>query len=233
MESWTDFCNATKYSSRFFFTNATYFPTPDRIKAERERLMDFVAYLIAYPYKKSRTSAERAIYHVEALSRAVEDATGRCPGTTLLAPKSADYSQFLDGLKRLAPKKAYHIEPIMADDLRKIRPTMDLKNNQMHRTLWALWTTMFQSISRSSDLIEPSRPHRQIRHHRYLTRAGVTTQTNKHNRQRTMTIRMGVTKTDQTGTGGHTKILLFDYDANAISAAVAIDDMIRHSTSVT
>lgn len=59
------------------------------------------------------------------------------------------------GLSKVAPSQEKPRLPVLQYHMRAVRRTMDLKDNQLDRVLWALWCTQFQGVLQASDLIRP------------------------------------------------------------------------------
>lgn len=78
---------------------------------------------------------------------------GRRPGITEGAQDNSHLVRVLKGLKTLAPLPKARRLPLLHQHLSAIRQVLDLRTNELHRVLWALWLTKWQAVLRSSHLI--------------------------------------------------------------------------------
>lgn len=110
------------------------------VREEMTEVVGFAGYVAMLPREKGKASnsiahAERAVGEVRAH---YEGKNGRAPGTGTGEDFSYYVMDALRGLGKVYPSEVMMWMPLLADDMRALKATMDL-NNTREATLRALW----------------------------------------------------------------------------------------------
>lgn len=128
----------------------------------------------------------------------------------------------IKGLRKMCPTKKLVRKPILQHHLRAVRGKLDLKSNQMHRVIWALWLTQWQEVLRSSDLIKrdddknlPWLPDKETQRGRITADMGRDTEGRTTGAQ--LSLKLKPHKTNQTGEVMQVKTFIIDTNPEALS----------------
>lgn len=233
---WVDFCKMMHIDVESFgrCEEGEAQPTIAQVNAESGALAVFATFVVFYPRQNGK-EANTAAYAEKCMASVrsfYAEKWGRRPGLNITGTSTHLMKLVLKGLHKRSPSKQEARLPIMQQHLRAVKARMDLEHNQAHKTLWALWLTQWQGVSRSGDLIRPkSEMARAWNPKRDTHRGRLSFEDQKDRSGRTIGKRVVIilkpTKTDQTGEMGLVKSFIIDDDPLALSAGHAIVEMLR------
>lgn len=202
------------------------------VQEEMEMLAGFAGYVVMYPIQKGKSHnsvahAERSVGVVKAYYRGKN---GRTPGSG--AETSFDYyiKDALRGLAKVYPTDCMKRAPLLADQMREIRRTMNLQDLK-EATMWAPWVSQWQGVLRGSDILRRPEDKRKPCDKDKATHMGRLSWERidpKENHGCEVRLRwfMKPSKTDQTGGKKPAKTFLKDDTEDALSLAAAIWHML-------
>ena len=201
-------------------------------RAEEDIILQrFAIYVVHYPRDAKMIAAgtlstgDHAAACVTGTKKSVFDRCGRRPGLPDGENHGLRYT--LRSLRKISPSGTREPRlPIMQLHLNKIRALLDLDGSQLHRVLWALWTTPWKLVCRCGDLLRrqyvtgPFAARWDTHRARYQF-AAVPESADPHVQFRA-TLDMAPNKTNPLGARKPVKTCLVDTTPGAISSGRAV-----------
>lgn len=236
---WLDFMGQINEDFRTFGSPIDTNRVKDRARQTKElnTLKQFFSHIVFRPRRKSKRHNTAA--YARKVIASVRDEYERQHRISIGPPTTElnlELHRLEKGLSKIAPSQEKPRLPVLQYHMRAVRRTLDLDNNQLDRVLWALWCTQFQGVLRAGDLIRPMTedPRRwdpDLDTHRgRVTWHRIRGESHAEGRTR-MKIQLKPIKNDPTGEKGFVKSFIIMDDPFALSAADAIQNMLRGDPS--